>query len=160
VDITTQLRELADRAEVSELVSRYVLAVDERRVREATDLYVDGFVLDFPAAVFRLVRPDPALPAVRYHVDTPEPLQELTGHTPYSALQHMTSNVIVELSGDTAHVRANLIAAHVHERPDSHFDLGGIYEFDAVRTDDGWRLSRVKLSQVWTGGDAPAPDTL
>jgi len=78
---------------------------------------------------------------------------------------HVITNLLIDLDGDRAKVRANLIATFVHraDAPGAHFDIGERYQFEAVRTPQGWLLSRVHVSPVWTSGsrdgaDAGRPD--
>jgi hypothetical protein len=153
--VTDQLQQFLDRQAITDLVSRYGLMVDSLRFRDATDLFTDGFVFEFPTVRY-------ALKGGRRVDVVPAEMTSQLGMPPYEATQHVISNVLIELDGDTATVRANLIATHVHRvaEPSSHFDLGGVYEFTVRRTDAGWRLSGVKLTQVWVAGDGPAPTTL
>ena len=70
---------------------------------------------------------------------------------------HVITNVLIDLVGDKAMVKANLIATFVHG-PDVSgplFQLGERYRFEAVRTPDGWRLSHVESKLVWTVGSRP-----
>jgi hypothetical protein len=64
------------------------------------------------------------------------------------------TNVLIDLDGDRATVGANLIATFVHGPGPSVplFQRGERYSFEAVRTDDGWRLSRVESKPIWTVG--------
>jgi hypothetical protein len=77
----------------------------------------------------------------------------------FERTQHVLTNLVVAVEGDRATVRANLIAVHVHRagEPGVHFDMGGWYRFAARRTADGWRLSHVRLTPVWTAGATAGP---
>jgi hypothetical protein len=57
--------------------------------------------------------------------------------------QHVIANVLVELDGDTATAGANLI---VHFPDAAH---GERYAFDAARTAEGWRLTRIEVAPIW-----------
>lgn len=146
------VRELLDRAAIEELISRYAIAVDERRTRELTDLYVDGFLLELHDGIrFRLVRPGPG-PAVRYHAERDEPLPDLGSPNDGLRTQHLTSNVVITLDGDRATARASLIG--VHAGAGGRGFGGGWYAFEVLRTHDGWRLSRVTLNEVVQSHDS------
>lgn len=150
--------EMLDRVAIGDLISRYAAAVDAQRLREERDLYVDGFLLEFPAVSFAIAQ-GRRVPAPGDEANGPV---QIKGNSGFERTQHLTTNVLVDVDGDRAAARADLFAVHVHDaqRPESHFDLGGVYEFEAVRTADGWRLSRLRLTPVWTAGDGPGPDTL
>jgi hypothetical protein len=72
------------------------------------------------------------------------------------------SDVLIDLDGDRAQVRANLIATFAPDRPgarllvgegehpDSYFTLGEVYRFEAVRTETGWRLARIATERKWS----------
>lgn len=72
-----------------------------------------------------------------------------------SATRHALSNVLVDVDGDTARVRAAVSADHVFVDGDSTevFTLDGYYDDTCVRTPDGWRIHRKRLVVEWTTGD-------
>ena len=83
---------------------------------------------------------------------------------PFQRTQHVTTNHLVDLDGDRASVRFNLIATHVHaeevrqrlgEGPGAHFTVCDYYEGDTVRTGAGWRFRRQTLHVTWTEGTPP-----
>jgi SnoaL-like domain len=69
----------------------------------------------------------------------------------FAATHHAITNHRVTVDGDTAHLRAHIHAEH-WLAPDVAGDgpncwlVVGFYDDDAIRTPDGWRLQRVKLS--------------
>ncbi len=67
----------------------------------------------------------------------------------YDATHHLISNAEVELEGDRARLRANLVANHVQEG--GNFVVGGVYREELVRTDAGWRIAHHQLDAVWMG---------
>ncbi|MBS1677621.1 MAG: nuclear transport factor 2 family protein [Actinobacteria bacterium] len=135
-----QLGRLTDRQQIADLLSRYCLIPDRGQYETATDVFTEDVVAVYPHAT----------------IDGREALVEsgrgFFGR--FERLQHVTANELVEVDGDTGTVRANLIATHVLDasRPDVFFRVGGIYEFDLVRTVSGWRISRLEQRQVWTEG--------
>jgi hypothetical protein len=62
--------------------------------------------------------------------------------------------VLIDLDGDHAQVRANLIATLVPSaaEPAAHATLGERYRFETIRTDSGWRLARIEVEPVWKAG--------
>ncbi|MFC4054504.1 nuclear transport factor 2 family protein [Actinomadura syzygii] len=66
--------------------------------------------------------------------------------------QHFITNKLVELDGDRAVVRANLLVVFANEGGPRL--LGERYEIGAVRAADGWRISRVQIRPVWEVANA------
>lgn len=78
--------------------------------------------------------------------------QARSRHTRYLATQHLTTNIIVEIDGDRAAVRANLqtsFAKTVVPDPEP-YQTGGVNRMGAVRTPDGWKFTSLEGTQVWT----------
>jgi SnoaL-like domain len=61
---------------------------------------------------------------------------------------------VIEVDGDRARSRSSLLAVHVLDESDPgvHADIGGFYDCEYVRTDEGWKFSRVKISVSWRAG--------
>jgi SnoaL-like domain len=128
----TPLHDLTDRREIVDLVSRLGLWLDEGRFDEAPSILVDDVTVDTPGG----------------HAEGIERViaQARRNHQ-YDSLQHVISNVLIDLDGDRAQVRANLVASFVGDG--ALVQHGERYRFEAVRTPDGWRLSRVEVTPVW-----------
>lgn len=140
--VPTEIAELADRAAITDLVSRLGVYLDEQRIDDLGDLFTTDVIGQFPGGdEFQ------GLELLQAHAGANLPKWELK--------QHVITNVITELDGDEAEMRANLIATHVHvaSKPASHWEIGATYDFAARRTDSGWLLTKVILKMVWTGGD-------
>ncbi len=142
--IRRQLRELADRNEITELVSRLGLWLDEQRFDEARSIFTEDVAVQTPGGESQGI----ALVAE----------QARRNHAGYARTQHVITNILVTLDGDRATVQANLIVTFVHraDAPEQHFALGERYQFEAVRTPQGWRLSRMHVSPVWSAGSRNA----
>lgn len=69
---------------------------------------------------------------------------------------HVGTNAQVELDGHRAHLRAQLLAIHVHPEstPAEPYIIANVFEADAVRTVDGWRFQTLKLRPVWSSGQS------
>jgi hypothetical protein len=136
-----RLQELIDRSEITELVHRLGVWLDDKRLDEARSILTEDATAKTPggsvAGVDRL-----AQQARQNHV---------------VPTHHVITNVLIDLDGDRATVGANLIATFV-SGPDGsgpHFQLGERYRFEAIRTPDGWRLSHVESTPVWSVGSRP-----
>lgn len=71
--------------------------------------------------------------------------------------QHLITNLLIDLDGDRAEVRANLVVNFATPAstdgslpaPPRKYTLGETYHFDVVRTPDGWLFSRIETRPVW-----------
>lgn len=146
--MTLTASELADRAEITGLVSRYFSTVDDKRL--------DRAVVE---AVFcpggRLVRPNGAA------LTGPEAIAagQNESFARFRATHHVSSDYVFDLNGDTARLRANMIAMHLWADTErdpnalqTHFVAGGVLRALAVRTGQGWRLSELALHNTWRTG--------
>ena len=145
-DLEAQVRALADRAAISDLIDRYQLALDDGMFDNAwaRAVFAPDVVLDFP-------------PGSHHGVAG---LTEFTSGfmRHWARTHHHASNYVIGLAGHEATVSWNVIASHVHHdsplppAQGKQFHLGGRFDGDAIRTADGWRLRRLTLRVVWTAG--------
>jgi hypothetical protein len=77
----------------------------------------------------------------------------------YPATQHIMTNFVIEIDGDRAATRHYLHSSHLPDRarPLRHSDVGGWYDSEYRRTDEGWRFTRVRLEFLWEDGEAFVP---
>jgi hypothetical protein len=86
----------------------------------------------------------------------------------FRATQHVTSDHLFDLDGNTARLRANMIAMHLWSPEESdprslqsHFVAGGVFDAIAVRTTEGWRFRRLAARVIWrTGAGVPQMATI
>ncbi|MER5208676.1 nuclear transport factor 2 family protein [Streptomyces sp. NPDC002825] len=143
--LRTQVRLLSDRAEIAELCDRYVMHLDKNRGNDTWfgSVFTDDVHLTFPMGEYKGMEGLAAF--------------QQMARTTFERTHHIGSNYTVELDGDRAGIRAHLTAVHVRkgEEPAAHFDIGGHYEAEAVRTADGWRIRRFTFDLVWNAGQGP-----
>lgn len=138
-----QIQQIVDRNEITNLVYRLGVFLDERRFGEMRSLLVEDATVQTPGGA-AAGRDDLIAQAARNH-----PADEPT--------QHVISNLLVDLDGDRAKVRANLVVNFAAPASSDEslpvaprkYSLGEVYRFDVVRTSEGWRFSRVEASPVW-----------
>ncbi|MET8428923.1 nuclear transport factor 2 family protein [Nocardia sp. NPDC004860] len=77
----------------------------------------------------------------------------------FDATQHLLSGHDVAIDGDTADVRANLVAIHLWKGMpvessmlERSFTAGGVVTADLARTPDGWRMTEVRNRIIWRAG--------
>ncbi|MFD8232653.1 nuclear transport factor 2 family protein [Streptomyces sp. NPDC059696] len=70
----------------------------------------------------------------------------------YTATQHLITNHLVTVDGDTAVCTAAFQASH--RRTDGGlWVLHGTYRFDLARTGAGWRITGVVMTARWSDGE-------
>ncbi|KUJ37299.1 hypothetical protein ACZ90_70325 [Streptomyces albus subsp. albus] len=138
----TDFRELSDRAQLHDLLARQGRWLDERRFDEAADIFT-------PDAVARTQGGES-------HGLAALVAQARRTHERFACTQHFTTNALIDLDGDRAVLRANLLAVFVPQSADATpVPVGERYRFEAVRTAQGWRFSRVEADLIWRSGDLP-----
>ena len=71
---------------------------------------------------------------------------------------HFSTNHLVELHGEHAHLTARLMAIHVHpcENPPDPLIAANVLDADAVLTSNRWRFERFAPRTLWRTGRSPA----
>src|SRR4051794_44926 len=115
-----------DRQQVADLVTRLYALLDEGRYDELGSVYAEDVELRFPSAEM-------------HGLDAVTETARRRGER-YDRVQHISTDLLVDLDGDAARVRTNHWAVHIH--PGGRFEAGLVHHFDAARTAAGWRLTR------------------
>jgi hypothetical protein len=73
-------------------------------------------------------------------------------HSQDAGIQHVITNQLVNIEGDRASVRANLLVSFARSgvSDPQPFLLGEVYRFELRRTDDGWRIAGLGSTPVWS----------
>ena len=73
---------------------------------------------------------------------------------PYAAMFHYLLNTHVEIDGDCATGVGYMLFVGVPaaDEPGAHFDMGGSYTWEFVRTGGGWKVARQHLTMAWSLG--------
>ncbi len=72
------------------------------------------------------------------------------GLSGFDETQHLSSNHLIQVSGENAHATSNVQASHA--LAGERVVLGGWYDTDLVRGDGGWRIARSRLNVSWREG--------
>lgn len=138
-DLEARLAELAARAELTDLVSRLGAALDEHRFDDLRELFTDDATATTPGGTAE-GRDSVVAQATRNHVGV-------------DRLQHVLTNVLVDLDGPDAAtgatVRANLIAHFASADGVPEQTIGGVYRFRVRATPAGWRIAALQVAPVW-----------
>lgn len=134
------LQELSDRYEIQALMTAYTRAVDTSAWDDLDAVFAADAVLDYGSAGGPVGPLAEAKPFIR----------NLEGFTRW---QHMLGQMAIELHGDTAAATTYMYNPMTAARPDGSeqlWEVGGYYHLEAVRTDAGWRLTRLVDDLIWS----------
>ncbi|MGA5543607.1 nuclear transport factor 2 family protein [Mycobacterium sp. NPDC051198] len=144
-----RLKRLLDREEISDVQLRYATAVDSRDWELFRTCFADEVEADY-SSVFGT--PPARLGADEFVAMIAPVMSTLT------ATQHMITNLAVTVEGENhATVVAYVRAIHHNAAADGGTEqtVYGYYTNTFVRTVDGWRISKLKLtSRIQTGNPA------
>lgn len=137
-----KLQLLYDRMEIIDTMNRYATSVDTRdwdlfltcyTEEMNADMVSVGFdaPLDMPATAFREI--------IKQAVD------------PFDSTQHLLSNHVIDIDGESATCVSYLQAQHFSEDDTGAHTLliGGYYANSLVRTPAGWRINKYKVVKTW-----------
>ncbi len=140
------LQELSDRAEITDAITRYTLAVDEGDFDRLDTVFTPDAHIDYTESGGVA----DAYPAVKAWL-----AEALPGFSTHRI--HMVGQVAFDFadSGDEAAVTAyfhNPMRIADGRGGERVVEVGGMYQHTFVRTDAGWRSRRLHEKVVWTRG--------
>ena len=131
------IQEISDRLEIQGVLAKYARAVDTRDWALWRSLFTDDATVDYSSAG--------AIAGTRDEVAAW--LAAALGAM--QMMQHFITNIEIDISGDTADVRAMFYnPMQLPGMPDLSF-CGGYYHHTMVRTPDGWRSRALREENVW-----------
>ena len=139
-DRVAQITRLDDRAELTELIFRVGLCLDEHRFADLADLFVEDGVVVTPAG------------AAQGHAALVE--HATASNAQFDRMQHVTTNVLIDFEDeseiDHARIRANIVATFCKGNDPLPVAVrGGVSLGKAVRTADGWRFTELEARPTW-----------
>ncbi len=147
-----ELRALTDRAAISDIVHAYATGLDRRDWTLFRSIFTDTIEMDFRSVGLR--------PGAYDADEWVRDAQRLFAG--FEATQHTSSNHVHDLRGDRATCVSNMQAEHFVARESgdgldmagNRWTIGGYYENELIREDNGWKLTKVTLHVTWqTGND-------
>jgi hypothetical protein len=140
-----ELRELLDRDRILALMNRYFATIDDAA----------GLDADWARSIYSEdVR-------VEHRGFTLEGIEDMAVGNRFvregwDRTFHMSTNAQVDLDGDRAHLRAQLLAIHLHPEssPPEPYIIANVVDADAVRTAEGWRFQTLSFRPVWSSGQS------
>ncbi|MFF0626288.1 nuclear transport factor 2 family protein [Streptomyces sp. NPDC004296] len=139
-----QLQHLTDRAEITDLLDRYLRSLDEGVFDEAWGraFYTEDATAEMPLGTVR--GRDAVVARIR------------EGMALFDRTVHLGGNAVIEIDGDRATARGAQLSTHVPaDGSEALFVSGGHADTALVRTPDGWRITASALRVVWTEGTPP-----
>ncbi|MFB4267102.1 nuclear transport factor 2 family protein [Nonomuraea sp. GTA35] len=137
-----------DRADVTQLIYRLYACMDEGRFAGLSSVFSDDISVRTPGG----------LATGREAVIA----QASRNHSTTERVQHFVHNPLVEVDGDHATVRADVIVTFTPDgtpdgrtAPEPRYTLSERFHYEATRSSEGWRLSRVDGTPVWARGTSP-----
>jgi len=134
-----ELRKLTDRAEITDTSLRYATGIDSRNREIYRSCFTDDLEIDFSSMGMEGPKTVPADDWVD---------QAFSLVSAFQSTQHMITNHVITIEGDEATCVAYLQAQHFN--PDNMLTVGGYYTNRLVRTPEGWKISKLKLTSTWT----------
>lgn len=136
--------QIADRLEIADVLYRYATALDTRDLELLREVFTPDVVYVMGvrgelSGVDAIVRK----------------LDEVLGGL--EATQHLITNPVIEVDGDTARSTSYVRAQHYltgNGTGGNTLDMGGSYRDELVRTAHGWRIERRVLEITWREGNA------
>jgi uncharacterized protein (TIGR02246 family) len=144
----SKIADLMSKAEITSVLNSYFRALDQH-----------NFDPQYFAAIFtkdaEVVRPN------GLSLTGPEEISasHRQSFARFEGSQHFAAGHDISIDGNTATVRANLLAMHMWQgshadanTKDNFFVAGGVIEAALVQVDDQWKISRITNAVVWRGG--------
>ena len=128
-----EFRSIADRVELTELLSRYHQTIDRCDFDALDRVFVDNARCAYLGLDLWGV-PDVRLDGRAQIIEW---LRAGLGQIDDRNPKHFFANHVFEIEGDVAHTRSYMHGLTPH--------LGGVYEIEHERTGDGWRIRNLEL---------------
>lgn len=140
------VQRIIDRDAIIDTINNYAFGVDLRD----WELYRSIFTDEFEADLSSLSGSEPQLVTADDWV-----AQVRSGLSGYRGTQHIMSNHRVSIAGDEAKTKVYFQATHYlpNDQGDSHWSIGGYYDHTLVRTPQGWKIRKLKLTVIWSEGN-------
>jgi hypothetical protein len=136
----SDLTQILDRQAIEEQIIRIGVLLDDDAFDTASSIFTEDVAIETPGGA-----------ATGIDAVTRQAEKNHDG----IVTQHIFSNVLVELNGDSARARADVVGrfakAGALNRP--FRTVGGRYEYGVTRTEDGWRINEMKMTPRWLEGE-------
>ena len=143
--------ELADRAAITDTVTRFGWCLDRRDWAGLKALFTDVVHTDYTA----LWGGEPQEASVDELLATDKQGSWRRTMDGLEATQHLITNILVDAAGDTATATANVVGVHRLTNPHGSplWTVGGTYDFRFERSGAGWLIRAIKQDITWVEGN-------
>ncbi len=140
------LQTLLDRAEISDVIHRYAMAIDTRDWKLFRTCFTDDVVADATSFI-----PDLVVTGADEWV-----AWVAAGINGLDATQHIITNHAHDIEGDSAKCSSYMHAQHVlkNDLGSDQYLLAGHYNYHMARTPDGWKIKSYVVTVSWASGNA------
>ena len=145
-DRELSIREISDRLQIQDLLTRYTTAIDEKDWKLLDTCFTPDAHVDYTASGGTKGQ----YPDVRAWLEKALAAFPMT--------MHFISNTTLKLDGDRATARTYVINPMGFPNPDGSlhlFTVGAYYNDELVWTDDGWRIAERIEEQGYLDGSLP-----
>ncbi len=141
------VRRLADESAFRDLIHSYAFGLDRQDWDLWQSIFLDEVIIDMTDVE---PEPRPRLLPIEKHVRAVTRM-----FANFDGTQHFIGSHRYAIDGDRAVITAHMRAEHwlTSERGGDKYTMFGTYIDEAVRTSDGWKLAKVKLSLIRQEGN-------
>jgi ketosteroid isomerase-like protein len=135
MDLTTAVRDLADRQAITDLIHAYCDHFDRNEPEAVAALFTSDATIDYGPEAATIVGADAIAPTIAVGLEKT-----------FAATSHHVSNIRITLEGpDAARAVTYLYAWHRYADGSPDGELWGRYRHRFERTDAGWRIAELVL---------------
>jgi SnoaL-like domain len=154
-DLESKVQYLLDRIEIQDVLARYASAQDDHQANDF-EISTDWSRVFTPDAILDYTQAGPPFGIVSY----PQLVTIMRGDKEnggvmsqsFQKWQHMLGLPLVDIDGDTAKARSDLLATHqgrTNVGTPWHLFDACIFHDDLIRTEQGWRIQRRRLQVIY-----------
>ena len=136
------VQEATDKQAIRDLQNHYSYSIDAGEYNNLDEVFAVDVIADYGVAGY-----NKGVAAVKETCR--KALQPLT------SVQHLNGNHVARIDGDNA-TASCYFRVHQHREGTSggeHFEMGGRYDDQLERREEGWRITRRTLTIIWSDGN-------
>lgn len=132
-----------DREQIQDLMIRYGRTIDAKNLMGLRQCFTTDAIVSFGPFAADLKGGDALEAFMRHTLDR------------LDATHHLFMNFVVDVEADQGVFTCSVIAQHIVSGAAGGplFTVGGDYRNDALRTTDGWKMTRMVFKPIWTDGN-------
>ncbi|WP_067800102.1 nuclear transport factor 2 family protein [Actinomadura formosensis] len=138
-----------DRVELTQLIYRFCALMDDGRFADLRSVLAEGVTAKDPGGA-----PVAGRDAVIANA--------AAAHSPGERSQHLVHSVLIDVDGDRAGIRANVVVILSDDAapegaiaPEPKLTISSCLRYEAVRSPEGWRVSSIDGDLVWASHKQP-----